>query len=227
MASLDVNLRARPRLRRHLAAFRKGAGLVLLAALAFAFVIPILWMTVMSFQAGEKMFELRTEWIPSGLALRELSERAVARAVRAIFPQQRHRLACGDGWQRRVLHARRIWAGEIPLSRIESRAASDPVDVDAAARSDAGADVSGHPQVRMDQHLPGDRRAAADRCLRRLPDAPGRSSRSRRTISRRRASMAPASCASCCRSSCRNACRRCRCSRSSRSATAGTSICGR
>ena len=64
MASLDVNLRARPRLRRHLAAFRKGAGLVLLAALAFAFVIPILWMTVMSFQAGEKMFELRTEWIP-------------------------------------------------------------------------------------------------------------------------------------------------------------------
>ena len=37
---------------------------MLLAALAFAFVIPILWMTVMSFQAGEKMFELRTEWIP-------------------------------------------------------------------------------------------------------------------------------------------------------------------
>jgi multiple sugar transport system permease protein len=64
MASLDVNLLARPRLRRHLPAFRKGAGLVLLAVLAFAFVIPILWMTVMSFQAGEKMFELRTEWIP-------------------------------------------------------------------------------------------------------------------------------------------------------------------
>ena len=38
---------------------------LLLAALAFAFLIPILWMTVMSFQEGGKMFDLRTEWIPA------------------------------------------------------------------------------------------------------------------------------------------------------------------
>src|ERR1700686_2592093 len=50
---------------RGLPALRKGAGLLLLAALAFAFVIPILWMTVMSFQEGGKMFDLRTEWIPA------------------------------------------------------------------------------------------------------------------------------------------------------------------
>ena len=65
MASLDVNLPFRPRLRRRLPTLRQGIGLALLAALAFAFIIPILWMTVMSFQAGEKMFQLRTEWIPS------------------------------------------------------------------------------------------------------------------------------------------------------------------
>jgi multiple sugar transport system permease protein len=53
------------RLMRHLPALRKGIGLVLLAALAFAFLIPILWMTVMSFQEGGKMFDLRTEWIPT------------------------------------------------------------------------------------------------------------------------------------------------------------------
>jgi multiple sugar transport system permease protein len=52
-------------LMRHLPALRKGMGLVLLAALAFAFLIPILWMTVMSFQEGGKMFDLRTEWIPA------------------------------------------------------------------------------------------------------------------------------------------------------------------
>jgi multiple sugar transport system permease protein len=40
-------------------------GSILLAALAFAFVVPILWMTTTSFQAGEKMFQLTTEWIPS------------------------------------------------------------------------------------------------------------------------------------------------------------------
>lgn len=65
MASLDVNLAVRSRLRRRLPTLRQGIGLALLAALAFAFIIPILWMTVMSFQAGEKMFQLRTEWIPS------------------------------------------------------------------------------------------------------------------------------------------------------------------
>jgi multiple sugar transport system permease protein len=61
---------ARPRgnasgLMRHLPVLRKAVGLLLLAALAFAFIIPILWMTVMSFQEGGKMFDLRTEWIPA------------------------------------------------------------------------------------------------------------------------------------------------------------------
>ena len=50
---------------RYLPALRKSVGLVLLAALAVAFLIPILWMTVMSFQEGGKMFDLRTEWIPA------------------------------------------------------------------------------------------------------------------------------------------------------------------
>jgi multiple sugar transport system permease protein len=48
----------------HWPAVRNGVGLLLLAALAFAFLVPILWMTVMSFQEGGKMFDLRTEWIP-------------------------------------------------------------------------------------------------------------------------------------------------------------------
>jgi len=52
-------------LMRHLPALRKTVGLVLLASLAFAFLVPILWMTVMSFQEGGKMFNLRTEWIPA------------------------------------------------------------------------------------------------------------------------------------------------------------------
>jgi multiple sugar transport system permease protein len=50
---------------RYLPALRKAMGLVLLASLAVAFLIPILWMTVMSFQEGGKMFDLRTEWIPA------------------------------------------------------------------------------------------------------------------------------------------------------------------
>ena len=29
------------------------------------FVLPIVWMVTTSFQAGEKMFQLTTEWIPS------------------------------------------------------------------------------------------------------------------------------------------------------------------
>jgi multiple sugar transport system permease protein len=46
--------------------FRLGRlGSVPLVALAAAFVLPILWMTTTSFQAGEKMFQLTTEWIPS------------------------------------------------------------------------------------------------------------------------------------------------------------------
>ncbi|HEX9555815.1 MAG TPA: hypothetical protein VF991_04925, partial [Reyranella sp.] len=49
--------RARPWLR--------WTGFALLAGLSFLFVLPILWMTTTSFQAGEKMFQLTTEWIPS------------------------------------------------------------------------------------------------------------------------------------------------------------------
>jgi multiple sugar transport system permease protein len=46
-------------------AIRPWLGSIALAALAFALIVPILWMTTMSFQAGEKMFQLTTEWIPS------------------------------------------------------------------------------------------------------------------------------------------------------------------
>jgi multiple sugar transport system permease protein len=52
-------------LMRYFSALRKAMGLVLLASVAVAFLIPILWMTVMSFQEGGKMFDLRTEWIPT------------------------------------------------------------------------------------------------------------------------------------------------------------------
>jgi multiple sugar transport system permease protein len=44
---------------------RRWLGTAALAILAFAFILPILWMTTTSFQAGEKMFQLTTEWIPS------------------------------------------------------------------------------------------------------------------------------------------------------------------
>lgn len=36
-----------------------------LAALTLLFLLPILWMTTTSFQAGDKMFKLDTEWIPA------------------------------------------------------------------------------------------------------------------------------------------------------------------
>jgi multiple sugar transport system permease protein len=65
MASLDINVPRPVALRYYWPGLRKAIGLVVLAALAFGFIIPILWMIVMSFQAGEKMFQLRTEWIPS------------------------------------------------------------------------------------------------------------------------------------------------------------------
>jgi len=44
-------------------------GFAGLLVLAIAFVFPILWMTTTSFQAGEKMFQLTTEWVPSVLHL--------------------------------------------------------------------------------------------------------------------------------------------------------------
>jgi multiple sugar transport system permease protein len=44
---------------------RHWLATAVLTTLAGAFIIPILWMTTTSFQAGEKMFQLTTEWIPS------------------------------------------------------------------------------------------------------------------------------------------------------------------
>lgn len=40
-------------------------GSALLAVLAFAFVVLILWMLTTSFQAGDRMYELTTVWIPA------------------------------------------------------------------------------------------------------------------------------------------------------------------
>lgn len=54
-----------PDLGSHRSWIRQYIGLLLLASLAFIFIIPILWMVVMSFQAGEKMFQIDAEWIPS------------------------------------------------------------------------------------------------------------------------------------------------------------------
>lgn len=44
---------------------KKLLGAFLLAALALAMIVPILWMVTTSFQAGDKMFQLTTEWIPT------------------------------------------------------------------------------------------------------------------------------------------------------------------
>jgi multiple sugar transport system permease protein len=46
---------------------RRWLGLLALLVLTAGFVFPILWMVTTSFQAGEKMFQLTTEWIPSVL----------------------------------------------------------------------------------------------------------------------------------------------------------------
>lgn len=54
-----------PSFRRHLPTLRRFVGLLLLMALTAVFILPIAWMLMMSFQAGEKMFQLRTEWIPA------------------------------------------------------------------------------------------------------------------------------------------------------------------
>ncbi len=45
--------------------WKRALGFVLLLAFTIMFIIPILWMVTMSFQAGDKMFQLGTEWIPS------------------------------------------------------------------------------------------------------------------------------------------------------------------
>src|SRR5262245_31069116 len=44
---------------------RRFIGVIVLIAITWAFLFPILWMLTMSFQAGDKMFQLTTEWIPS------------------------------------------------------------------------------------------------------------------------------------------------------------------
>jgi multiple sugar transport system permease protein len=51
--------------RRRLSEVLRWLGLVPLLGLTVAFLLPIVWMTTTSFQAGEKMFQLTTEWIPS------------------------------------------------------------------------------------------------------------------------------------------------------------------
>ena len=50
---------------RRRAALALPFGLLPLVGLTAAFVLPIVWMVTTSFQAGEKMFQLTTEWIPS------------------------------------------------------------------------------------------------------------------------------------------------------------------
>ena len=51
--------------RRVVATMMPMMRLLPLAALTFLLLLPILWMTTTSFQAGDKMFKLDTEWIPS------------------------------------------------------------------------------------------------------------------------------------------------------------------
>jgi multiple sugar transport system permease protein len=58
-------------------------GSVLLAALTLAFIVPILWMLTTSFQAGDKMYELTTAWIPGAWHFENYSN-ALSRSP---FPQ--------------------------------------------------------------------------------------------------------------------------------------------
>jgi ABC-type glycerol-3-phosphate transport system permease component len=52
-------------IRRRRSAWLRWAGFVPVAVFTFGLLLPILWMTTTSFQAGEKMFQLTTEWIPT------------------------------------------------------------------------------------------------------------------------------------------------------------------
>jgi len=52
-------------MRRRVAAHARSLSLVPLVGLTAVFMLPIVWMVTTSFQAGEKMFQLTTEWIPS------------------------------------------------------------------------------------------------------------------------------------------------------------------
>jgi multiple sugar transport system permease protein len=62
--------------------WRAWLGLTALCALTLAFVFPILWMTVSSFQAGDKMFDLTAGWIPREWHL----ENYPSALARANFP---------------------------------------------------------------------------------------------------------------------------------------------
>ena len=52
-------------MRRSLTRGMRWLGVVPLAGVTFLFVLPVLWMVTTSFQAGEKMVDLTTEWIPA------------------------------------------------------------------------------------------------------------------------------------------------------------------
>jgi multiple sugar transport system permease protein len=54
-----------PRRRRRPREMLGWLGLVPLAALTGLFLLPVAWMVSTSFQAGEKMYQLTTEWIPA------------------------------------------------------------------------------------------------------------------------------------------------------------------
>jgi ABC-type glycerol-3-phosphate transport system permease component len=53
------------RRRRRLRVALRWLGLAPVLGLTILFILPILWMATTSFQAGEKMFQLTTEWIPT------------------------------------------------------------------------------------------------------------------------------------------------------------------
>lgn len=61
----DAPILRPPRLSVRLRPLYRWIGLAALLALTVAFLLPILWMTTTSFQAGEKMFQLTTDWIPT------------------------------------------------------------------------------------------------------------------------------------------------------------------
>ncbi|MBP1711922.1 MAG: ugpE 2 [Deltaproteobacteria bacterium] len=59
-------------------------GMLPLAALTFFIILPIIWMLSTSFQSGEKMFQLTTEWIPAILHP-ENYPNALSRAAFPLF----------------------------------------------------------------------------------------------------------------------------------------------
>jgi multiple sugar transport system permease protein len=65
MSILPVLASPTRRARFRLPPLRSLLGAVALVALTCLFILPIIWMTTTSFQAGEKMFQLTTEWIPA------------------------------------------------------------------------------------------------------------------------------------------------------------------